>query len=310
MKQTDVIVIGAGIAGLSAAIYLKRSSLSSILLEKSAPGGTLLNVHKIDNYPGFETIPGPELAEKCFSQAMALGVQYEYGNVVSVNKDADLFEVKTDVETYQAKAVIVAAGIQIQQTGFPGQKEYLGKGISYCATCDGNFFKGKPVAVIGNENRAAEEALYLAGLVSHLDLISEKPLEIEEHLLNQLQSNPKVSFHLNAKVLRVEGEGKLNSLFIEEGNEEKRLPVDGVFPLFGERSSAEFLSPFGVTNERGYLNVDATRATSVPGLFAAGDVINKGLRQAVTAASDGAEAATSAIRYVGLLKKKANASSN
>ncbi|MBP5216731.1 MAG: FAD-dependent oxidoreductase, partial [Bacilli bacterium] len=222
MKQTDVIVIGAGIAGLSAAIYLKRSSLSSILLEKSAPGGTLLNVHKIDNYPGFETIPGPELAEKVFSQAMALGVQYEYGNVASVFKDGDLFEVKTDVETYQAKAVIIAAGIQIPQTGFPGQKEFLGKGISYCATCDGNFYKGKPVAVIGNESRAAEEALYLAGLVSRLDFVSEKPLEIEENLLEQLESKPNVFFHLDAKVLRVEGEGKLQSLFIEEGKEEKR----------------------------------------------------------------------------------------
>lgn len=308
MKQTDVIVIGAGIAGLSAAIYLKRSSLSSILLEKSAPGGTLLNVHKIDNYPGFETIPGPELAEKVFSQAMALGVQYEYGNVVSVNKEGDIFEVKTDVETYQAKAVIVAAGIQIQQTGFPGQKEYLGKGISYCATCDGNFYRNKPVAVIGHENRAAEEAIYLAGLVSSLDFISQEGLEIEERLLDQLKANPKVRFHLGAKVLKVEGEKKLDSITILEGGEEKKLPVDGVFPLFGERSSAEFLSPFGVSNERGYLNVDVSRGTAVPGLFAAGDVINKTLRQAVTAASDGAEAATSAIRYVGLLKKMSSKS--
>ena len=304
MKETDVIIVGAGIAGLSAAIYLKRSSLSAFLLEKAAPGGTLLNVHKIDNYPGFETIPGPELAEKTFAQAMALGVEYEYGNVSSIDKNGDLFEVKTDVETYRAKAVIVAAGTQIKQTGFPGQKEFLGRGISYCATCDGNFYKGKPVAVIGHENRAAEEAIYLAGLVSSLDFVSQEPLEIEENLLPQLQNNPKVHFHSGVKVVAVEGEEKLNTLIIEEEGSQKRLPVDGVFPLFGERSSAEFLSAFKVTNERGYLNVSANRETEVAGLFGAGDVINKTLRQAVTAAADGAEAATSAIKYVNLLKKK------
>ena len=303
MKTTDVVIVGAGIAGLSAAIYLKRSSLSSVLLEKMAPGGKLLNIHEIDNYPALGSVSGPELASKAFEQANALGVDYQYGNVMSIEKNGDLFYVTTDMERYETKAVIIAVGTEKLKAGVPGENEFNGKGVSYCATCDGNFFRGKDVAVIGYKDQAAEEAIYLAGLAKHCYFINPQPLEAAESHIAILKEKENVTF-ISAELVRIEGDKLVTKIVVKENDVEKEIPVSGVFPLYGEKSAASFLAPLGVNLERGFMVADANMATNVPGLFGAGDIVSKKLRQVVTAASDGALAATSAIGYVNLLRKK------
>ncbi|MEE3401923.1 MAG: FAD-dependent oxidoreductase [Candidatus Enteromonas sp.] len=303
MKTVDVVVVGAGIAGLSAAIYLKRSSLSLVLLEKMAPGGKLLNIHEIDNYPALGSVSGPELANKAFEQCNALGVDYQYGNVMSIEKQGDVFYVTTDMERYEAKAVIIAVGTEKLEAGVPGENEFNGRGVSYCATCDGNFFKGKEVAVIGYKDQAAEEAIYLAGLASRCYFINPKPLEAAESHLEVLKGKENVVM-MEAELLRIEGDKLVNKIVVKSGEEEKEIPVSGVFPLYGEKSAASFLAPLGVELERGFMVCDANMNTNVPGLYGAGDIVAKKLRQVVTAASDGALAATSAIGYVHMLRKK------
>lgn len=303
-KVTDVLVLGAGIAGLSAGIYLKRAGVPSLVLEKGAPGGKLLNIHEIDNYPGLPHIQGPALAQSVYSQALDLGVECAYSNVLSVKKEEDLFHVFTDMGEYEAKAVIAATGATTKTLGIPGEKEFFAKGVSYCATCDGNFFRDKDVALIGMNDQAAEEALYLASLVKHVYFLFPEPLKAEKVHEDALKEKDNVVFLEGAKPKAILGEGKVTSLSYTQDGEEKTLPLSGVFPLYGERSSADFLAPLGVKNNRGFLVVDPKMATSLEGLFAAGDVVDKALRQAVTAAGEGAEAATSAIAYLRSKRKK------
>ncbi|OPZ34398.1 MAG: Thioredoxin reductase [Tenericutes bacterium ADurb.BinA155] len=303
VKAYDVVIIGAGIAGLTAGIYLKRSSLSGIILEKAAPGGRLLNIHAIDNYPSESLIPGPELAAKIVAHASELGVVPEYGNVQGVQKQGDHFLVATDMETYEAKALIIATGTTTKTLGVPGEKEYAGRGVSYCATCDGNFFKGKDVALIGYKDRAIEEAIYLASLCHHLYLFAPQPFETTEAHEKTLRSFPNVEILFGAKLLAISGNKLVEAVKVQlQDGTEKTYPVAGVFPLTGEKSSTDFLAGLAPKNNAGFLVADPQMATSIPGLFAAGDIVDKKLRQLVTASSDGALAATAAIAYVHALK--------
>lgn len=302
-KQIDVAVIGAGIAGLSAGIYLKRSSVSSLLIEKSAPGGKLLTIHDIDNYPSEIRISGPALAEKTASHAAALGVEIGYGNVLSLTKDNGFFLIVTDSEQIEAKAVIVATGTLIRTLGVAGEKEFLGRGVSYCATCDGNFFKGKDVAVSGAKDQAVEEAIYLAGLVHHLYFLAPSDIDAPETHLKTLMAIKNVEIIEKASLKAIKGERTVSSIEAMVEGKEKEYLVSGVFPLSGERSSSDFLAGLKPDNRNGFLTVDLNMKTSIPGLFAAGDVVDRSLRQIVTASSDGAVAATSAIAYVHALTK-------
>ena len=304
MKEFDVTIVGAGIAGLSAAIYLKRSSLTSVVLDKGAPGGKLLNIHEIDNYPGLGPVSGPELAMKSMDHATKLGVIYEYGNVLGITKDGDDYIVSTDMDQYRSKAVIIATGTQTKVLGVPGEKEHTGRGVSYCATCDGNFFRKKPVAVIGFKDQAVEEAIYLAGLASELFFVIPEPLDAEDKHIETLKGFENVHFLDGYNLKSIEGEKLVDTIVIEKDGKEEKLSVNGVFPLYGQRSTSDFLEPLGVQLQNGFVVTNETMASSLPGLFAAGDIRFKKLRQVVTAASDGAEAATSAIQYVNALKKK------
>jgi thioredoxin reductase (NADPH) len=302
-KTVDVVIIGAGIAGLTAGIYLKRSSLSGVVLEKAAPGGRLLNIHAIDNYPSESLIPGPKLAEKIVAHAAELGVVPEYGNVQGVQKQGDHFLVATDMDTYEAKAVIVATGTTTKTLGVPGEKELAGRGVSYCATCDGNFFKGKDVALIGYKDRAIEEAIYLASITHHLYVFAPQPFETTEAHERTLRSFSNVDFFFGAKLLGIFGEKLVSSIKVALADgSEKSYPVAGVFPLTGEKSSTDFLAGLTPENKAGFFLTDSQMATSIPGVFAAGDIVDKKLRQLVTASSDGALAATAAIAYVHGLK--------
>ena len=296
-KQYDVVVIGAGIAGLTAGIYLRRSNLKAVVFDKGAPGGKLNSIHRIDNYPACPSIAGPDLAMQLFNQAMQLGVDYQYGSVYEIGKESNLFLVRLDVGEIFAKAIIVATGSSPKKLGVPGEKDFLGKGVSYCGTCDGNFFKGQPVVVYGYLDHAVEDALYLAALCSKVYFLAPKSIQATSEHLQQLSSLENVEIIERATVKAVEGNQRVESVLFEVDGIEKRLPVYAIFPLADEKSSSEFLEGLGPKMNKGFLICDESMQTSVPGLFAAGDIVDKRLRQLVNAAGEGAVAATAAISY-------------
>lgn len=302
METYDCLILGAGIAGITAGIYLKRGNYQALVLDKDAPGGKLNYIHRIDNYPGTPRISGPELAAQLYAQAAELNVTFDYGAVMEVSKEGDLFRVLTDVNEYRSKAIIVATGIENKKLGVPGEEKYNGKGVSYCATCDGNFFKGKPMVVYGYKDHAVEDAIYLSSLASTVYLLAPEALQTTEAHLSELQSLPNVSVIMDAKLLEAVGEERLTGVIYEVGGEKKTLEVAALFQLYGEKSSSMFLSPLGVNLNKGYIRVDAEMATNVPGLFACGDVVDKRLRQLVNAAGEGSVAATSAMMYCRSIK--------
>ena len=304
MRELDCLIVGAGIAGITAGIYLKRSNLSALVLDKDAPGGKLNNIHRIDNYPGVAKIAGPELAMALYNQASELGVAFDYGAVSEVKKEGDLFHVYTDVDEFLAKALIIATGIENKKLGVPGEEKYNGKGVSYCATCDGNFFKGKPMVVYGYKDHAVEDAIYLSSLASEVLLLAPEVLQTTSAHREELLSLPNVTLIEGATLLEAKGEEKLSSVVYEVGEEKKEFACAGLFQLYGEKSSSMFLSSLGVNLNKGYILVDASMATNVPGLYAAGDVIDKKLRQLVNAAGEASVAASSAIAYIHSLKAK------
>ena len=303
MEEFDCLIVGAGIAGITAGIYLKRSNLSALVLDKDAPGGKLNNIHRIDNYPGVAKIAGPELAMSLYNQASDLGVTFDYGAVSKVKKEGDRFLVYTDVNSYSAKALIIATGIENKKLGVPGEEKYNGKGVSYCATCDGNFFKGKPVTVYGFKDHAVEDAIYLSGLASSVLFLAPEPLQTTEAHREELLASANVTLVEGATLLRAEGEEKLEKVVYSVGEKEIEAETAGLFQLFGEKSSSMFLASLGVESNKGFLKVDANMLTNVPGLFACGDVLDKKLRQLVNAAGEASVAATSAISYIHSLKK-------
>lgn len=303
MDRYDCLIIGAGIAGITAGIYLKRSNLSALVLDKDAPGGKLNNIHRIDNYPGTPKIAGPELAMSLYNQASELGVTFDYGAVSEIKKVDGIFVVTTDMTSYEAKSIIVATGIENKKLGVPGEAEFNGKGVSYCATCDGNFFKGKPVVVYGYKDHAVEDAIYLSSLASSVLLLAPEVLETTQAHREELLAAGNVTLVENAKLLQILGENKVSGVRYETAQGEKEAKTDAVFQLFGEKSSSMFLSSLGVNMNKGFIEVDANMKTNVEGLYAAGDVLDKKLRQLVNAAGEASVAATSAISYVHSLKK-------
>ena len=303
MNSYDTLILGAGIAGITAGIYLKRSNLKSLVLDKGAPGGKLNNIHRIDNYPGTAKIAGPDLAMSLYTQANELGVEFGYGSVYEVRKVDEGFLIKTDGGDYLAKTVIVATGVENKKLGIPGEDSHIGRGVSYCATCDGNFFKGKEVVVIGNADHAVEDAIYLSSICAKVHLFHPAPLETTEAHEAEIRSLENVEIKAIDKALSIEGEVLVEKLIYEENGEKKEIETSAVFPLYGEKSSSAFLSPLGVETNKGFIKVDAEMKTNVPGVYACGDIIDKKLRQLVNAAGEASVAATSAIAYVHSLRK-------
>ena len=302
MKKLAVVIIGAGAAGLSCALYLKRANVDFVLLEKGAPGGKLLTIAEISNYPGLPSLSGAELALDLLNSATRSGVEVGYGDVVSVQKENDLFLVKTSDEIYQAQAVVVATGLSNIPT-IKGEKALFGKGVSYCATCDGPLYRKKVAALYGSGDRSLEEAAYLAALVSDLYIITpDESYQGSSSLLDPLKEKANVHFLLSSKLTEIKGNLHVESVVI---NGEKELPVSVVFPLFGEKSASAFLSPLpSLKMDKGFLEVDASMMSSLPGLFAAGDIVKKSLRQVVTACSDGAVASNGVLASLRQKKEK------
>lgn len=309
-EQTkDLVIIGGGPAGLSAAIYAQRSLLDAVTLEREALGGQVILTSEIDNYPGLPHTDGFTLSDAMRAQAEDLGAVILMEPVSELARDeaTGRFLVTTSATRYDAASVIVAAGAQPRRAGFAGEERFAGHGVSYCATCDGMFYRGKQVFVIGGGNSAAEEALFLARLASKVTLVVRKDhLRAQTALVRELEANERVEIRLLTSIVSVDG-GELPSSIEFRDNASGETHVEtydegsfGIFVLAGRVPETGLLRGLAELDESGYAVTDERMATAVPGLFVAGDARRKPLRQIVTAAADGAVAATSAAAYLGL----------
>ncbi|MCR4398622.1 MAG: thioredoxin-disulfide reductase [Firmicutes bacterium] len=301
----DVAIIGAGPAGLTAGIYAARSGLDTVILERTAPGGLAATTFRIENYPGFpDGIEGPALASAMENQARKSGCSimgYEVQSVVPPGSNGRAFALYTAEGRVESRTVIVATGTHEKQLGVPGERELRGRGVSYCATCDGPFFKGKRVAVVGGGDSAIAEALFLARVATRVTVIHRRDsLRAGRHLREAAMVNDRIAFLWNTVVTAVEGSETVERLHLRnvETGETSSLDVEGVFVYIGFVPNTAFLAGMVRLDDAGYVVVDESLETSVPGIFAAGDVRAKQVRQVVTAAADGAVAAMAAERFL------------
>ena len=303
-KIYDLIIIGGGPCGLSAGVYAGRSGLDTLLIEEYACGGQILNTYEIKNYPGFENISGPELAEKMQKQAESLGVNFKYERVIDLQLNGDIKSVTTQKNQYFAKTIILSLGAKPRKLGLESEEEFTGKGVSYCAICDGNFFKGKRVAVVGGGNSAIEDVPYLTNLASKTYLINRsKKFRAQEILVDkvkELEQNGKIEIFEDCVVTELLGENNLKKIVIKNTKTQvqKTLDIDGLFVEIGRIPNTELLRDKIELDENGYIVTDQNLMTNISGVFAGGDVIKKELRQIVTASSDGAICATNAQNFL------------
>ena len=306
-QTTDVIIIGSGPAGYTAAIYLGRAGYHPVVIAGAlTPGGQLVNTTEVENFPGFpDGIMGPDLMDAMRKQAERFGAEIVYDDVVSADVQGDSKRVVLDGgDTYTARAVIVATGSQVRKLGVPGEVEYSGRGVSYCATCDGFFFRGKPIVVVGGGDSALTEADFLSRFGSSVTVIHRRDtFRASRILVDRAEKNPKVDFRMNAVVERVNGddESGAHSVTIRDTvtGDMTEIPANGVFVAIGHTPATEFLHGALQLDEHGYITVDgASTRTSVPGVFAAGDVVDGVYRQAISAAGMGCRAALDAQAYL------------
>ena len=300
MEQIDIVIIGAGTAGLTAAIYACRSGLSCVVLEENMYGGQIVNTGEIENYPGMPGVTGFDFANALHRQAEALGAKSQCAPVSAISKSDPWFYVETPSATWIAKAVIAATGAVHRKLGCEGEERLTGMGVSYCATCDGAFFKGKSVAVVGGGNTAAEDALYLSGICREVHLIHRRDqFRAHQATVRRLLAAPNVTPHYQATVQQITGDKRVEGILLSSPNGEQRLEVQGVFVAIGLSPNNQLFAPLCRLDEGGYFAAGEDCRTTCDGLFAAGDTRAKPLRQLVTAAADGAVAASMAAVYVG-----------
>ncbi len=300
----DLIIIGAGAGGLTAAIYAKEANKSVLILEKMGAGGQIQNINEITNYPGFKKISGFELSENMRQQAVSLGAEIKREEVISVDFSKSIKKVKTHKNEYECKNLIIATGAYAKPLDLSNEREYLGKGLSYCATCDGNFFKNKTVAVVGGGNTSFDDCLYLYNLANKIYLIHRRDtFTANDKFKNKLDvliqdDSNKIEILKNTIVTKLLGEEKLNGIEIlnKENNETKTLNIDGIFVAIGRKPDTEFLVGQVLLDEKGFIITNENMETNVKGVYAIGDVRNTPLRQIVTACSDGAIAVSSIIK--------------
>lgn len=306
-QTTDVIIIGSGPAGYTAAIYLGRAGYRPVVIAGAlTPGGQLVNTTEVENFPGFpDGIMGPDLMDAMRKQAERFGAEIVYDDVVSADVQGDSKHVVLDGgDTYTARAVIVATGSQVRKLGVPGEAEYSGRGVSYCATCDGFFFRGKPIVVVGGGDSALTEADFLSRFGSSVTVIHRRDtFRASRILVDRAEKNPKVDFRMNAVVERVNGddESGAHSVTIRDTvtGDTTEIPANGVFVAIGHTPATGFLHGALQLDEHGYITVDGSSTrTSVPGVFAAGDVVDGVYRQAISAAGMGCRAALDAQAYL------------
>ena len=299
-NRYDVAVIGGGPAGLTAALYSARYGLKTIFFETVDPVSQLSLAAKIENYPGFEG-SGMELLEKMKEQATKAGAEWRMEKVERIMKRGDEFRLVSESQEYVAGAVIIATGGKHREAGIDGESTFVGKGVSYCATCDGNFFRGKRVVVYGSGKEAVEDAIYLHDIGCDVTIVSRTPsLRVEKALLDELERRG-IEVIPSTNLRRIEGAGKVERIVVysRDKKEEFEIEVDGVFIAIGMRPATDIVSELGVERDSmGYIKVDREQRTNIEGVFAAGDCCNNPLKQVVTACGDGAVAAYSAYRYL------------
>ena len=298
----DVIVIGAGPAGMTAALYASRSNLSVLLIERGAPGGQLNNTAEIENYPGFDSIMGPELAMKMYEGTSRFGVKNEYGIVTKVENHEDYKEVFTEEKSYQGKSVIIATGCVHRKLGVAGEEVFAGRGVSYCAVCDGAFFRNKKLLVIGGGDSALEEAIYLTQFASEVVVVHRRDaLRAQKIIQDRAFANEKISFLWDSVVESIEGNdmvvthAQIKNVKTGEVHEEA---CGGIFIYVGLDPLSAPFENLGITNETGWILTDENMKTAIPGIFAVGDGREKTLRQITTAVGEGGIAGQQVFLYL------------
>jgi thioredoxin reductase (NADPH) len=300
----DVIIIGSGPAGYTAAVYAARAKLNPLVFEGSVTaGGALMQTTEVENFPGFpDAIMGPELMDGMRKQAERFGAELVSDDVVAVDLTVSPKVVKTDTETYLAKAVIIASGSKYKELDVPGEKQLSGRGVSWCATCDGFFFREKDIAVIGGGDSAIEEATFLTRFADSVTLVHRRDaLRASKIMQDRALANPKIKFLWDSQVVEMVGDGKLTGLRIKNARtgDEQVLPVSGAFIAIGHSPRSELFAGQLATDPDGYLLVEQpTTRTAIEGVFACGDVVDRTYRQAVTAAGTGCSAAIDAERWL------------
>lgn len=297
----DVAIIGAGPAGMTASIYAARANLNVLLLDKLAPGGQIVNTFEIQNYTGMGTVNGAELAIKMYEHTQELGVTFDYGTVTEIQCEGDIKKIICEEgHTFEAKAVIIATGTKPRMLGIPKEADFAGTSISWCAICDGAQYRDKKVIVIGGGNSAVEEAIYLAGLAKEVIVVTLFNLTADPSACEKLRALPNVKIYEYYENIEFLGDDKFEGLRVKstKTGEELVLEADGAFEYIGLKPTSEPFKNLGIVNEQGYIETDKYMATKVPGIYAAGDIIDKHLRQVITACSDGAIAAQSVAKYV------------
>lgn len=304
-QMYDVIIAGAGPAGMTAAVYASRSNLKTLLLERGMPGGQMVDTEDIENYPGYEHILGQELSTKMFEHAQKFGAQYKYGDIKAIVDHGDYKVVTAGENEFKTKAVIIATGAQYRKLGIPGEEELTGRGVSYCAVCDGAFFKDKELVVVGGGDSAVEEGIYLTRFAKKVTIIHRRDeLRAQKILQERAFKNEKIEFIWDTGVEKINEEnGKVGSLSLinYKTDEKSEFNVDGVFVYIGMDPLSEPFESLGVVDDEGYIVTNENMETNVPGIYAAGDIREKDLRQIVTATGDGSIAAETAQKYIELL---------
>lgn len=299
----EAIIIGGGPAGLTAGLYLMRAGINALLLEKVLPGGTPLNTGRVENYPGFpEGVSGRELMDKFAAHAKAFGLPVkEFAEVESLSHEEDHFVIKISNGLYESMGIIVATGTEPKKMGIPGEAEFIGRGVSYCATCDGMFFKNLDVAVIGGGDAAIEEGLLLANIARKVYIIHRRDvLRAQKILQDRAFKNSKIEFLWNKKPIEIVGKNQVEDIVIEDTQTQVKssINVSGVFLYIGSVPNTGFLGGLAEVDEGGFIVTDEELATKTKGLFIAGDVRKKTLRQIATSVGDGALAAVNLEKYI------------
>jgi thioredoxin reductase (NADPH) len=303
METYEAIIIGAGAAGLSAGIYAARSGLTVAIIEEKLSGGTTADAPNVENYPGFSQITGAELAEKMTNHCRKTGVIFhELETVTALNLQGEKKTITTSRTTYEANAVIIATGSYYREIGAKGEKEFRGKGVSYCGVCDGPLFKGKNVMVVGGGNSAAITTLYLSGLAANVALVHRREaFRCEEAYLKDIQTKPNVQILWNSEIVEIKGTKVVEFVQIRDvkTNETKELPENAVFVQVGEAPNSQLAQQSGIeVDEHGFIKTNVRQHTNIPGVYAAGDVTDQPVKQVGTAVGQGITAALEAYGHI------------
>lgn len=297
----DIIIIGAGIAGMTAAIYAKRAGKSVLILEEKMYGGQIIQTTKIANWPGDPGISGVDLSQKIYHQMNNLGIKFEYDKVLEVKNEDTTKRIICEDDEYQARAIIIAVGSVDRMLGLPREQALVGRGISYCATCDGAFYRNKPVAVIGGGNTALYDALYLADIASKVYIVHRRnQFRGDKYLSDLLHTRPNVEFVMESTPSEILGDKKVEGLMVENSSGNlQTLNVAGIFVAIGRTPATAIFKNLVKLDDAGYIVAGEDCVTSAPGVFVAGDCRTKSVRQLVTAAADGAVAVSEAVKFLG-----------